>query len=64
MMIYKEYDSLYILERNAKKHVVFVFMTIFVSYCPQYWCPGVIYQAHDTQYIFERHDHKLVVLMF
>jgi hypothetical protein len=64
MMIYKEYDSLYILERNAKKHVVFVFMAIFVSYCPQFWCPWVIYQAHDTQYIFERHDHELVVLTF
>jgi hypothetical protein len=32
--IYKEYDSLYILERNAKKLVVFAFMAIFGSYCP------------------------------
>jgi hypothetical protein len=34
MEIYKEYDSLYILERNGKKLIVFVFMAIFVSYCP------------------------------
>jgi hypothetical protein len=32
--IYKEYDSLYILERNAQKLVVFAFMAVFVSYCP------------------------------
>jgi hypothetical protein len=31
---YKEYDSLYILERNAKKLVVFAFMAVFMSYCP------------------------------
>jgi hypothetical protein len=62
--IYKEYDNLYILERNAKKLVVFAFMAVFVSYCPQFWGPGVIYQAHDTQYIFERHDQKLVVFTF
>jgi hypothetical protein len=61
MMIYKEYDSLYILERNAKKLIVFVFMAVFVSYCPEFWCPRVIYQAHDTQYIFERHDQELLV---
>jgi hypothetical protein len=48
MEIYKEYDSLYILERNHKKLVVFAFMAIFVSYCPQFWGAGVIYKAHDT----------------
>jgi hypothetical protein len=32
--IYKEYDILYILERNDKKLVVFAFMAVFVSYCP------------------------------
>jgi hypothetical protein len=31
---YKENDSLYILERNDKKLVVFVFMALSVSYCP------------------------------
>jgi hypothetical protein len=31
MEIYKEYDSLYILERNDKKLVIFVCMAIFVS---------------------------------
>jgi hypothetical protein len=33
-LIYKEYDSLYILERNDKKNVIFAFMAVFVSYCP------------------------------
>jgi hypothetical protein len=63
MEIYKEYDSLYILERNHKKLIVFAFMA-FVSYCPQCWGAGVIYKAHDTRYIFERHDQKLVVFAF
>jgi hypothetical protein len=52
MMIYKEYDSLYIFERNAKKLVVFAFMAVFVGNCPQFWGPDVIYKAHDTHYIF------------
>jgi hypothetical protein len=64
MEIYKEYDSLYILERNDKNLVVFVCMAIFVSYCPQFWSFGVIYKAHDTQYMFERHDKKLIVFAF
>jgi hypothetical protein len=34
--IYKEYDSLYILERNDKKLIVFAFMAVFVNYCPQF----------------------------
>jgi hypothetical protein len=59
--IYKEYDSLYILERNNKKLVVFAFI---VSYCPQFWDSGVIYKAHDTLHMFERHDRKLVVFAF
>jgi hypothetical protein len=46
--IYKEYDSLYILERNDKKLIVFAFMAIFVNYCPQFWGFGVIYKVHDT----------------
>jgi hypothetical protein len=62
---YKEYDSLYILERNDKKKlVVFVFMALFVSYCLQFWGFGVIYKAHDSQYMFERRDQKLVVFAF
>jgi hypothetical protein len=64
MEIYKEYDSLYILERNHKKLVVLAFMAILVSYCLQFWGAGVIYKAHDTQYMFERHDQKLVVFAF
>jgi hypothetical protein len=39
-------------------------MAIFVSYCPQFWGPGVIYKGHDTQYMFERHDQKLIVYAF
>jgi hypothetical protein len=62
--IYKEYDSLYILERNDEKIVVFAFMAAFVSYCPPFWGSRVIYNAHDTQYMFERHDQKLIVLAF
>jgi hypothetical protein len=35
---YKEYDSLYILERNDKnKSLFFAFMAVFVNYCPQFW---------------------------
>ena len=64
MVIYNEYDSLYILERNHKKLVIFAFMAIFLSYCPQFWGPVVIYKAHDTQYMFERHDQKLIVFTF
>jgi hypothetical protein len=62
--IYKEYDSLYIFERNDKKLIVFAFMAVFGSYCLQFWGPGVIYKAHDTQYSFERHDQELVIFTF
>jgi hypothetical protein len=62
---YKEYDSLYILERNGKKkRVIFAFMAVFVSYCAQFWGAGVIYKGHATQYMFERRDQKLVVFVF
>jgi hypothetical protein len=47
-----------------KKLIVFVFMAVFVSYCPQFWGSGVIYKVHDTQYMFERHDQELVVFTF
>jgi hypothetical protein len=64
MKIYKEYASLYIFERDDKKLVVFAFIAVFVSNCPQFWGPDVIYKAHDTQYMFERHDQKLIVFTF
>jgi hypothetical protein len=48
MEIYKEYDSLYILERNDKKLVIFACMAIFMSYCPQFWSSEVIYKGKDT----------------
>jgi hypothetical protein len=62
--IYKEYDSMYILERNDKKLAIFTFMSVFMSYCPQFWGSGVIYKAHDTQYMFEKHDQKLIIFVF
>jgi hypothetical protein len=46
--IYKEYDSVYILERNDKKLIIFAFMAVFVIYCAQFWGSGVIYKDHDT----------------
>jgi hypothetical protein len=63
MEIFREYDSLYILERKEKKIIVFAFMAVFVIYCPQFWGSRVIYKAHDTQYIFERHDQKIVLCL-
>jgi hypothetical protein len=48
-------------DRHEQKLVVFAFMAVFVSYCPQFWGSGGIYMAHDTQYMFERHDQKLAV---
>jgi hypothetical protein len=48
-------------ERHDQKLIVFAFLTIFVSYCPQSWVFGVIYKAHDTQYMFEKHDQKLAI---
>jgi hypothetical protein len=35
-----------------------------MSYCPQFWGPGVIYKAHDTEYMFERHAQKLIIFAF
>jgi hypothetical protein len=43
MEIYKEYDSMYILEMNGTKTHRFAFMAIFVSYCPHFWGAGVNY---------------------
>jgi hypothetical protein len=51
-------------ERHDQKLIVFAFMAVLVSYCPQFWGSGVIYKAHDTQYIFERRDQKLVIFPF
>jgi hypothetical protein len=48
----------------TKKLIIFAFMAVFVSYCPQFWGARVIYKAHATQYMFERRDQKLVVLVF
>jgi hypothetical protein len=44
--------------------VVFAFMAVVVSYCPQFWGSELIYKAHDTQYMFERRDEKLIVSVF
>jgi hypothetical protein len=63
-VIYKAHDTHYMFERHDQKLVVFAFMAVFVSYCPQFWGSGVIYKAHDTQYIFERDAKKLVVFAF
>jgi hypothetical protein len=38
--IYKEYDSLYILERNENELIIFAFMAVFVNYCPQFGVLG------------------------
>jgi hypothetical protein len=46
--IYKEYDNLYILERNEKKLIVFAFMAIFMNYCPQFWGFWGDLQGHNT----------------
>jgi hypothetical protein len=48
----------------TKKLAIFTFMSVFVSYCPQFLGPGVVYKAHDTQYIFEKHDQELIVFTF
>jgi hypothetical protein len=47
-----------------EKLIVFAFMAIFVTYCPQFWDSSVIYKAHETQYIFERRDQNLIVFVF
>jgi hypothetical protein len=63
-MIYKAHDTQYIFERHDQKLVIFAFMAVFMSYCPQFFGSGVIYKAHDTQYIFERDGKKLIVFAF
>jgi hypothetical protein len=63
-VIYKAHDTEYMLERHDQKLVVFAFLAVFMSYCPQFWGSEVIYKAHDTEYMFERHDQKLVVFAF
>jgi hypothetical protein len=49
------------LRGMTKKLIVFLFMAIFVIFCPQFWGSGVIYKAHETLYIFETRDQKLVI---
>jgi hypothetical protein len=51
-------------EWHVPKLNIFVFMAVFVSYCPQFWGSGAIYKANDTQYMFERHDQNLIVFVF
>jgi hypothetical protein len=46
--IYKAHDTHYMFERHVPKLVIFAFMAIFVSYCPQFWGFGAIYKANDT----------------
>jgi hypothetical protein len=48
MDIYKEYYSMYILERNDKKLILFAFMAVVMNYCPQFWGFGVIYKVDYT----------------
>jgi hypothetical protein len=62
--IYKEYDSLYILERNDNFFCHFCVYGHFRELLPTVLGSGVIYKAHDTQYMFERHDQKLIVFAF
>jgi hypothetical protein len=48
-------------ERHVPKLIVFAFMAVFVSYCPQFWGSAAIYMAHD---MFERHDQNSSFLRF
>jgi hypothetical protein len=52
------------LRGMIKKLVIFAYMAVFGSYCPQFWGSGVIYKVHDTQYMFERHDQTLIIFAF
>jgi hypothetical protein len=47
-----------------KKLVIFAFMAIFVSYCPQCWGSGAIYKKYVNLYILERDDKKLIIFAF
>jgi hypothetical protein len=61
-LTYKVHDTQYMFKRHDHKLIIFAFMAVFVSYCPQFWDSGVIYKAHDTVYMFARHDRKLSFL--
>jgi hypothetical protein len=63
-MFNKAHDTHYMFGRHDRILIIFAFMAVFMSYCPQFWGSGVIYKAHDTQYIFERDVKKLVVFAF
>jgi hypothetical protein len=39
----------YMFERHDQKLVIFAFMAVFMSYCPQFSGSEVIYKAHDTE---------------
>jgi hypothetical protein len=62
--IYREYDSLYILERNDKKNLLFLRVCHFRELLPIVLEFRGDLQTHDTQYMFERHDKKLIVFVF
>jgi hypothetical protein len=62
--IYKEYDSLYILERNDKKTCCFCVYGHFRELLPIVLEFQGDLQTHDTQYMFERHDKKLIIFAF
>src|SRR4051812_18239631 len=39
-------------------------MSVFMSYCPQFWGSKAICMAHKTRYMFESYDQKLIVFAF
>jgi hypothetical protein len=47
-VIFTAHDTWYMFDRHDQKLIVFVFMAIFVSYCPLFWVSEAIYKAHDT----------------
>jgi hypothetical protein len=50
--------------RDDPKLVVFAFMVVFVSYCPQFSGSGAIYKEYDNPHMFERHDEKPIISTF
>src|SRR3954467_10835901 len=39
-------------------------MSVFMSYCPQFWGSKAICMARKTRYMFESYDQKLIVFAF
>ena len=54
----------YMFESYAQKLVVFVFMAILMSYCPQFLGFKLIRMPLKNPYMFERYDQKIVVFAF